>query len=176
MYLNIKNGTFLDLNQVSMEVNAASGQTIERGLLTYQTGSELAVAGTAQATAGNLLYLALGASSGHTELFAADGPFPGAVAGVPAGGKVTVLSITPSLVIETEAYDDGESYAAGDALTVGAGGLFTPHVSGRTLTGVVLGSGTAADNLGAAVAGWRTGRTANVLTIQTLFVPKYATA
>jgi len=189
MYLNVLKPLtgYASMGQMdkSAPLAASPGGTVERGsLLKLDNGEfKLANAPGSTTTMGDFVYIALMGGSDYTALMAGNGG-TGSVPVASAQPIITGLAISPTLEIETDMYADAAAASVGALLTVGDGanstaaGKFCRHLNtGETVLGQVIKAAAAKwVNNAAAVTGWRTGNTINVITIRTMFVPQFLTS
>jgi hypothetical protein len=81
---------------------------------------------------------------------------------------------TMPLELETSSFDDAQTYALGQKVMAGADGKLVPHVAGATAIGsVTVPPAVRWINNAVAVPGERTGNRGSVITIQTMYLPRF---
>lgn len=178
-WFKVVKGAYPGLEQVDRTLPVGSSETgIQRGSLIYEdntnavTGPVFRLAGAAQAAAAEAyLFFSL---IDQTNLTAGMAGTVGQ--GVPGGAaKVTGLAIGMPLEIQTDQYDTGVGLAAGDLVTVGAGGLITAHATGQNCIGqVTVKPGSRYVNDAVLVPGYSTGANVSCVRIRTMWVPLLA--
>jgi len=179
MVLNVIKGAYPSLIQISKDLPLSASEviTVERGSLLYETAdNEWRVAsGAAHAgdatTPGAFVYFALQAE---------DDLVAGMAGGVPTTGgspKLSGLSCQPTIEIETDMFDSGETYAVGSFCKVGTNGNLAPHTNNATaILQVTKSAYVRWINNAPAVVGWRTGNNKTVLRGRTMYLPGLVTA
>lgn len=172
-WFNVLKGAYPSLQQVDKVLNVASGETgIVRGSLIYQYGTTWKLATSTQQTDSTAyIYFAL---MSQTDLTA--GMAGGVGQGVGGGtARVNGLAVGMPFEFETDQFDTTQSYSVGALLTVGDGGILTPHSTGKNVVAQVTKAVTTRwVNSAIAVTGWRLGANVAVLTARTLWLPLLA--
>jgi hypothetical protein len=179
MVLNVIKGAYPSLIQISKDLPLSADETItvERGSLLYETAdNEWRVASGATAagnatTPGAFVYFALQAEDDLTA---------GMAGGVPTTGgdpKLSGLACSPTIEVETDMFDSGETYAVGSYCKVGTNGKLAPHTNHATaVLQVTKAAYVRWVNNAPAVAGWRTGNNVTVIRGRTMYIPNLTTA
>lgn len=183
-WFNPIKGAYPSLQQISKTLPVASGQSgIVRGSAIYEDAGEWKLAAAAQAAdATAYIHFAL---QGQDDLTAG---MAGSRGQGPAGhwngsaivegtARVAGLAVGQPFEFETDQFDSGEVYNAGDLLTVADGGKLAPHTTGNNCVGQVTKAVTTRwVNNAVAVTGYRTGANVAVLTARSLWLPLLATS